>query len=390
MRNLENCIIRLLKKRPFYGHFILNLRRIQSNSKQTAGVTLEAGIPTLMLNPELFGSLENRQQEALLEHLVKHLVHLHPVRRKQRNHNDWNICTDIAINPSIEELPDTALLPELFNLDQGLAAEEYYDLLSNRFRTGNLEGNGYGDGDEEDTGAAGEGKCLSRGNFETLDDHQCWSKADSTPQKLAEEMVKTITKNAIRGSDGQLPTDISAAITAILKPSPIPWRQILQQFIATAGRVGKHSTWKREHRRFSHITPGIEKKHRLNLLLGIDVSDSTNIVAIREAFAQELLHIARGREAHITVVYANSRIQKIEQFNSASPIITRHHGGGFTDLRPLFDYARTMQPPPAAIIYLTDGMGPVPEQMEFPTLWVLTADGEKPAPWGVELRLSQL
>jgi len=25
--------------------------------------------------------------------------------------------------------------------------------------------------------------------------------------------------------------------------------------------------------------------------------------------------------------------------------------------------------------------------MEFPTLWVLTKEGEKPAPWGVELRL---
>ena len=46
-----------------------------------------------------------------------------------------------------------------------------------------------------------------------------------------------------------------------------------------------------------------------------------------------------------------------------------------------------MQPRPAAIIYLTDGYGEAPERAEFPTLWVLTADGRKPAPWGVELRL---
>jgi predicted metal-dependent peptidase len=54
----------------------------------------------------------------------------------------------------------------------------------------------------------------------------------------------------------------------------------------------------------------------------------------------------------------------------------------------VFDHARTMHPRPAAVIYLTDGIGPAPEVMEFPTLWVLTADGEKPAPWGVELRLA--
>jgi predicted metal-dependent peptidase len=46
-----------------------------------------------------------------------------------------------------------------------------------------------------------------------------------------------------------------------------------------------------------------------------------------------------------------------------------------------------MQPRPAAVLYLTDGIGPAPDEMEFPTLWVLTREGEKPAPWGVELRL---
>ena len=125
----------------------------------------------------------------------------------------------------------------------------------------------------------------------------------------------------------------------------------------------------------------------LNLLIGVDVSDSTNAPALREAFARELMQIARGRDAVLTVLYANSRIQRIESFRGSSVVPASYHGGGFTDLRPVFDYARTMQPRPAAVVYLTDGIGPVPEQMEFPTLWVLTREGEKPVPWGVELRL---
>jgi len=64
------------------------------------------------------------------------------------------------------------------------------------------------------------------------------------------------------------------------------------------------------------------------------------------------------------------------------------HGGGFTDLRPVFDFAKTMHNRPAAVIYLTDGEGPAPETMEFPTLWVLTPEGRRPTEWGVELRLS--
>ena len=143
----------------------------------------------------------------------------------------------------------------------------------------------------------------------------------------------------------------------------------------------------REHRRFEHTTPGIRKRRRLNLLIGVDVSDSTNSAELRETFARELLHIAAGRDAIITVLYANSRIQRIASLSGAPGSVKRYDGGGFTDLRPVFAYAKTMHPLPAAVIYLTDGIGPAPEAMEFPTLWVLTAAGEKPVPWGIELRM---
>jgi len=388
MNTLENAIVRLLRGKPFYGHFLLNLRRLeQTGSPHAAGVTVRDGIPTLSLNPPLFGRLSPLEQEAFLEHLIKHLLHLHPLRRKERNRHDWDVSCDLAINPTVAGLPEDALMPELYGMASGLAAEEYYDALVPPFDTGNLEGSGYGDGQPEDQGPEGQGLAEFR-DAATLDDHQIWSEADSTPLPLAEEMMRTITRDSLRGSDGELPEDVRNVIEGLLQPSPIPWRQILRQFVATAGRVGHRSSWLREHKRFGHDTPGTRKQRRLNLLVGVDVSDSTDIDRLREAFAQELLQIARGRDAHITVLYANSRIQKVEAFNSSSCVLQRHDGGGFTDLRPVFDHARGMQPLPAAVIYLTDGIGPAPERMEFPTLWVLTAEGEKPVPWGIELRLA--
>jgi predicted metal-dependent peptidase len=387
MITLENAIVRLLRQKPFYGHFLLNLRRSeQTGSPHPAGVTVRDGIPTISINPLLFGQLSAGEQEAFLEHLIKHLLHLHPLRRKERNQHDWDISCDLAINPTVAWLPEDALLPEMYGMEDGLAAEEYYDALVPPFDAGNLEGSGYGDGQQDDRGATGQGKASIR-EAATLDDHQIWSDADSTPLPLAEEMMRAITRDSLRGSDGETPADVRGVVDDLLRPSPIPWRQILRQFVATAGRVGKTSTWMREHRRFSHDTPGSRKRRRLNLLVGVDVSDSTNIVELREAFALELLQIARGRDAHITVLYANSRIQAVEAFNSSSCVRERFDGGGFTDLRPVFEYAQDMHPLPAAVIYLTDGIGPVPEEMAFPTLWVLTADGETPAPWGTELRL---
>jgi predicted metal-dependent peptidase len=383
---LENAVVRLLRERPFYGHFILNLRReLRPLDGKAAGVTMRNGIPILAVDNEYFISLTAEQQKALLEHLVKHLLHLHPLRRKGRNRHDWDIACDLAINPGIAGLPEDALLPAHYKAPEGLAAEEYYELLVPPFDCGNLDGSGFGEADRSDSGAAGNGR--STDGAMTLDCHLLWEEADCTPLALAEETVRAITRDSLRGNDGETPAELRSIIDTLLSPSPLPWRHILRQFIATAGRTGRKSSWMREHRRFDHITPGIRKQRRLNLLVGIDVSDSTNTTELREAFARELLLIAGSRDAAITLLYANSRIQKIKTFSGSPGVVERYDGGGFTDLRPVFDYAKTMHPLPAAVIYLTDGIGPPPGQMEFPTLWVLTAAGEKPAPWGVEVRM---
>lgn len=389
MRTLENAIIRLLKQKPFYGHLLLQLHRtpLQKN-KHAPALTIRNGIPILSVAEEPFGTLTSPEQEALLEHVLKHLLHLHPLRRRSRNSHDWDVSCDLAINPTIAGLPSGALHPESYGMPSGLSAEEYYDLIVPPFDFGTIEGSGEGSAEQASNGSAGEGPEHQIHEAETIDDHDAWQDADSTPFTLAEEMIRSMARDALRGSDGETPADIRAVVDALLHPAPIPWRQILRQFIATAGRTGRSSTWMREHRRFMHETPGTRKQHKLNLLVGIDVSDSTNIVTLREAFAAELVSLARGRDCSITVLYANSRIQQVETFKSSSFVAQRYDGGGFTDLRPVFEYAKTMHPLPAAVIYLTDGIGPVPEHMSFPTLWVLTQEGEKPTPWGVELRLT--
>jgi len=389
MRVLENAIIRLLRQKPFYGHLLLQLRRTPLHAKkQTAAITIRDGIPILSVAAESFSTMTVSEQEALLEHLLKHLLHLHPLRRRERTAHDWDVSCDLAINPTIDGLPPGAIFPQNFGMEPGLSAEEYYTRIVPPFDFGSIEGNGIGSAEKSSHGIDGTGSEQQLHEAETIDDHEAWQEADGTPLTLAEEMVRSMVQDALRGSDGETPADIRAVVDALIHPAPIPWRQVLRQFIATAGRTGRSNTWMREHRRFAHATPGVRKQRKLNLLVGVDVSDSTNVRELREAFAAELVNLARGRDCTITVLYANSRIQQIETFNSMSFVAQRYDGGGFTDLRPVFEYARTMHPLPAAVIYLTDGIGPVPDQMTFPTLWVLTQEGEKPAPWGVELRLT--
>src|SRR5699024_7110524 len=74
--------------------------------------------------------------------------------------------------------------------------------------------------------------------------------------------------------------------------------------------------------------------------------------------------------------------------SSAPPDLARlvFRGGGGTDFRPVFQ--RLEEQPPKAVVFLTDGYGPVPEEPpEYPVLWVLTPDGMAPAPWGEVVEL---
>ncbi|GAB4178819.1 MAG: VWA-like domain-containing protein [Geothermobacteraceae bacterium] len=393
MQLLQNAIIRLLRRAPFYGYLLLGCDRRQVEG-EALGITLSGGVPLLVWSDGALARFAPRQQEALLEHLVRHLLHLHPVRGRRFHPQVWDLACDLAINPDIEALPETVALPEPWQLPTGLAAEEYALLLQRRFGLGSQQGEGAGDADRAPSGrddaGAGEGATeLARAAEQRrrLDDHEVWQESDGTPERLAEESVRQLVCDAHDKADGLVPDGLRPLVERFLAPPVIPWRDLLRQFVASVGRVGHQSTWKRENRRFQHQTPGQRKRRRLNLLVGVDVSDSTMKRELRESFGAELMRIARGADSHLTILYSGSRIQQIRSLRSSEMVQEVYHGGGFTDLRPVFDYGRQMVPPPTAVIYLTDGYGEAPERMDFPTLWVLTADGRKPADWGVALRL---
>lgn len=393
MRLLEDAIVRLIIQRPFYGQFLLQFRRRKYAGGKAVAVTIADAVPTLMVNPEHFSIFSSAEQEALLEHLVKHILHLHPSRRKQRHPRLWDLACDLAINPGIDNLPPEAVQPQRFRMSAGLAAEEYYAKLLLLPELGSQEGAGHGEQSISHQGELSSSESHPENpsqRLETIDDHQHWNEADRTPKPLTEQVVRQMVQTAWKRSQGEIPGELQNLVQCYLAPEHIPWQQILRQFVGNAGRVGKMGTWKRSHRRFGQNTPGIKKQQFLNLVVGIDVSDSTDSQPLREAFAQELVRIARGRQSRITLLYAGSRIHKIAKFSGQPQITEVYRGGGFTDLCPVFEYARKMQPRPAAIIYLTDGYGPAPEHSDIPTLWVISPEGKKPTTWGLELRLENM
>ena len=137
-RVLENAVVRLLKQKPFYGHLLLGFRRRIVQAQCGLGVTISNGTPILSVDPETLAAYSADEQVALLEHGIKHLLHLHPVRGRGVHRLTWDVATDLAINPSIANMPEAAPKPERVKLETGLAAEEYARLLTRPFDIGNL------------------------------------------------------------------------------------------------------------------------------------------------------------------------------------------------------------------------------------------------------------
>ena len=231
---IENAVVRLLKEKPFYGHLLLGFRRRLSPGAQALGVTVVNGTPTLNVDPDRFVEYTNHEQQALLEHVIKHLLHLHPVRGRGQHQLTWDVATDLAVNPTIAHLPAEALFPERYQLERGLAAEEYARLLKREFDTGRMSGQGLGDADQDVGGQAGPGAAEREEELKShqpVDDHRIWSEADSTPQCLAEQAVRDMVREAHRKVHGEVPDDVSAIIEGWLAPPVIPWQLVLRQFV---------------------------------------------------------------------------------------------------------------------------------------------------------------
>ena len=115
------------------------------------------------------------------------------------------------------------------------------------------------------------------------------------------------------------------------------------------------------------------------------IIDSSGSIGPRELslIAPEIELIASTND--VIVVECDTAIQRVYPFTSR---LTTVAGKGGTDLRPPLENAFLAKHRPAVAIYFTDGYGPAPEQRpRVPVLWCLTASGQRPAPWGREVRL---
>ena len=415
---------KLLVRFPFTGGFLMRMEfvPVRDCRLRTAATDGER----IFMDIAFCSKLSTDERLFVMAHEVWHCVLMHMLRCQTRDPSAFNVATDMEVNRMLKKeglkAPDWCLMAKR-EWDE-LSAEEIYEHLRKKPEppkssqgekapgvyvpgaqgTDKQDGDGIGGGKQFDKHIyGGEAACAARPlyhgaqNNNTVTDQ--WGEVgfdnDYAPRitkELSDKIRERIVAVAqqIERTRGTIPAHLASVVRAALRPQ-IRWQEVLAQFVTSC--YGGSRRWLPPNRR--HISQGLylqsSRKERLQAAVAIDTSGSTT--ADLPQFFSELTSLLNTfGDYELTVIQCDCEIQNVEKFDDCNPFHSPEwntYGHGGTDFRPPFVYvAEHPEIEPSCLIYITDGCGPAPDNPPpYPVLWLLTGDGEKPAPWGHELRL---
>ena len=106
--------------------------------------------------------------------------------------------------------------------------------------------------------------------------------------------------------------------------------------------------------------------------MAVDTSGSVNDNELSDFFS-EITYIYKAG-ARITILECDARISA--NYEYTGKWTGKVHGRGGTDFQPVIDYYRKNIKDYAALVYFTDGMCSIPNNVPRDTIWVITSAGD--------------
>ena len=225
-----------------------------------------------------------------------------------------------------------------------------------------------------------------------LDIALAWGNLDERQRDKVEDIFAQIAEDAstdtgLDASSNLAPGNQPGTTENTLEAgsAQVPWQVVLRRYIGRLTTL--RPVFGRPPRRFPSMAGIMPGKGRFaqkpKVMAVIDTSGSMSPPMLEDISA-ELSKMAHHVE--VVVVESDAAIQRVYSYR---PIKTVHGGGG-TDFRPPLDpeFLRTHRAD--LVIFFTDGYGPAPDQSPpLPVIWCISSDGQKPVPWGQEIRLCE-
>ncbi len=348
----------------------------------------------IYVNVTFAESLSAEELEFVFAHEVLHCLLGHMDRRGSRDRERWNVAADLATNGLLVEagmvMPGQGLYDRMY---RGMTAEEIYEHLGSdsaphhlrvAVETGTAGGDLTGAWDRHVEPNDVFGATLRQSDFPSQEERR----------RLRREMVTEISR-----LPGTVPGLFASEVRAATEAT-IPWEQLLARFINGLRRSdyrmfppSKKHVWR------GIYLPALGKPGPEHLVVAVDTSGSMSDKLLGRILA-EIDRLRSAGECTLTLVQCDAVIQQVERFEPYEQASWElggqpsyeFRGRGGTDLTPPFTWVeeehRTRGMALDALIYLTDGFGPVnAADPPYPVLWCLPETGIRPAQFGAVLRI---
>ncbi|MBX5253346.1 hypothetical protein HJC03_23540 [Rhizobium sp. NLR4b] len=349
----------LMWDHPFFGSLAVQLVLVEENSYPT----MATDGTHLFWNRKFVDGLKKPELVFVLAHEVMHNALDHHVRKGRREHEKWNKACDYAINGELSacglKMPKCGLIDAQYT---GRGAEEIYSLLPD-------EPKGGGSGGKDDPGGCGAVLPAAAAH-----------EAEKLAKASADMKVKVRQAAAIAakasGGIGNLPGSMQRLIEKLLAPV-VDWRAVLRRFIDDSQT--RDYTWMKPNRRHigsGFILPGLMTDGLNHLVVGVDSSGSTFDPEVLQRFASEISGaFGDGSIDKVTVIYADTAVARVDEFERGDEIFFNITGGGGTAFSDTFRWIAKNVPDASAIIYFTDlYVSDFGEQPAAPLMWAVYGD----------------
>ncbi len=386
---IEKAIERLVIYHPFFAYIALQIK-FEASEKvlkmTTNGVRIR-------YNPEWVKVCPFLKVVATIAHEILHIISMHHLRMKDREHERFNDAADYAINPLLQE-SGLELDNGLLNLEyNGKSAEEIYEILEQQEQEEEQQDqedqhneNGEGDSNEhnqsgeasEDTNESspGEDPNTSNSSCDASDkgtsDGEVEPAPDDIPEVEQERMIEQMIEEASQQAEmaGTMTNGLRELVRAIKEPKQ-DWEELLQKFVAEA--AANDYDWEVPDLQYLQNGIYIPSLHSLsigNIIFAIDKSCSINTEVLK-VFLSEIREAAQLFSDPVTVILCDTKVQlPVLEVDAEDIEDIEVIGRGGTRFSPVFDYIEENDLTPKALIYLTDGeCWETLTEPEYPVLW---------------------
>lgn len=396
---MQRAVSQLILNHPFFAALTLGMKvhPWPDNYVGPGWTTMGTNGKEIIYSVKFVNKMSEAEVIGVIAHEAMHVACAHTTRMRGRKPRLWNVAGDFCINSILLESGFT--LPEGGCVDlkyDGMSAEEVYRLLEQeKPKKGKGKGQGqpqFGDGDpdgdgegEEDGGdPAGCGVVLepTGPNGEKL------SQADLA-QAEQENKMTTMRAAAAAKAQGKLPGNLARLLDELCE-AKVNWTVVLADFI---DRNAKNDfSYHRPSPRFVQqglYLPTIHSMQMGTIAICVDTSGSIGQEELMKFGAEIKTIFDRCKPEKVYVIYCDSAVAHVDEFESGDDLQLAPHGGGGTCFKPGFEWLNENGVEPVCLVYLTDlCCNSYPEPPSYPTLWVSTHPGSEP-PFG-EVLVSDL